>query len=1021
MALGITLDDAAEDGRGDKPPRGPGLIRSKITVPPLADTIVARPRLDQSLARLLEGQRVVSIVATAGSGKTTAVVGALRSAGERLAWLTVDHTDVAPGRLVAYLEAALSAVIPELDGIATAALADGLAHAEAAGLLAEAVGDERIVLVLDELERLGDAREAWSVIESVVRYAGPGMRIVLMSRREVPLHTRPFPTHEPEPAVGDAELAFTTDEAGEALVQLGKPEVDPAVAVAATGGWVAGILFEAWRAADHVRGTGGEADALNGYLAEHIISQLDARERDFLVTTSLLDDVSARRAESLGHREAAARLAALRSAHLPVSWTDGGSVMRCHPRFREYLLGCLDERAHGEVADLRRAHGRLLAGEGHPEEATEELLRAGDLAHAAVTADQAIIPVVERLDLDIAERWIDRLSDVGDESGVMLTLAELMIAIIREDFAGGLAIVERVDARGERDRLAAADERVAAFMAWCYFATGRFAERDATLAAARGGPSIDAVRYCMRVADDAPTRARPTLTGGPLDALVARADYLIGALDHWEDMNASPWVEVSSGSYRVAALRATGRISEALARYEDALADGRRGVALHGYFGPEILIDAGRRDDARAALVDGAEIAEASGSIWFALFNTLTEAKLRLRLDRDPAAAGAVLDRLEQLPETRRFAVIHEALDTWRGFGQLLEGDHGAAIVSLDRARASMLAGDRILELPTCAVYLAEAYWRAGDEEDADAAADLALEAARRQGSNHTLLQAIRDFPAVVSRRIDNEVADSAWHEIGRAMARAGIPMSARLRASVLVREFGPPAIMVDGQQIAIRLSKSHELLAFLLATPGGSATRDQLVDALFEGRSADSARAYLRQVIHQLRQALPPEAALVVDVGAVSIRREDAVTSESIEFEAKLAEAWRLRGQQRLSATVTALALFDRAVYLPHLDSPWVEERRRHLTDLAADARHEAATLHFDAGRYEPAAALADSVLASEPQREASWRLKMRIADALGDVDGVVAAYRQCAEAMAAIGVEPAPSTQQLLSRLRR
>ena len=57
---------------------------------------------------------------------------------------------------------------------------------------------------------------------------------------------------------------------------------------------------------------------------------------------------------------------------------------------------------------------------------------------------------------------------------------------------------------------------------------------------------------------------------------------------------------------------------------------------------------------------------------------------------------------------------------------------------------------DRLLELPTAAVYLAEAEWRAGDEDAADRAADLALEAARRQGSNHVLLQALADFPAVV-------------------------------------------------------------------------------------------------------------------------------------------------------------------------------------------------------------------------------------------------------------------------------
>ena len=76
-------------------------------------------------------------------------------------------------------------------------------------------------------------------------------------------------------------------------------------------------------------------------------------------------------------------------------------------------------------------------------------------------------------------------------------------------------------------------------------------------------------------------------------------------------------------------------------------------------------------------------------------------------------------------------------------------------------------SGLRLL-LPAAAVYLAEAEWRAGNEDGADAAADAALGAAEFQGSNHILLQALSDFPAVAWRRADAEAsADSAWHRLG--------------------------------------------------------------------------------------------------------------------------------------------------------------------------------------------------------------------------------------------------------------
>lgn len=44
-----------------------------------------------------------------------------------------------------------------------------------------------------------------------------------------------------------------------------------------------------------------------------------------------------------------------------------------------------------------------------------------------------------------------------------------------------------------------------------------------------------------------------------------------------------------------------------------------------------------------------------------------------------------------------------------------------------------------------------------------------------------------------------------------------------------------------------------------------------------------------------------------------------------------------------------------------------------------------------------------------------------MSIANARGDDDGVLARFRRCENALADIGLSPAPATRQLLNRLRR
>ena len=274
------------------------IIDSKVTVPRLSDDVIDRPRVQQSLAGLIRTSRAVLVTATAGAGKTTAVASAAALVGPPTAWLTVDRTDTAPGRLVTYLEAALARALPDVLGVATGAVGLGIPHAEAAGLLAESIGDRPLVFVMDELERLGNERDAWAAIEAFIRYLPEAASVVLISRRDIPEAHPGLPPAMKVAGFGERDLAFTLEEAGEALARVGKAEVDAGVAVNATGGWVTGVLFEAWRSAEHMVGAGGEADPLYGYLSSQILATLDPQDCDFLVRTSLLDEVNAPRAEA---------------------------------------------------------------------------------------------------------------------------------------------------------------------------------------------------------------------------------------------------------------------------------------------------------------------------------------------------------------------------------------------------------------------------------------------------------------------------------------------------------------------------------------------------------------------------------------------------------------------------------------------------------------------------------------------------------------------------------------------------
>ncbi|WP_240793251.1 AfsR/SARP family transcriptional regulator [Arthrobacter crystallopoietes] len=902
-------------------------------------------------------------------------------------------------------------------------LAAGIGHSEAAGLLAEATADIPLVLVLDGLENIAGSEEALSLIGALVRYAPVSTKIILLSRIDILFDLASGVGMDQVAAVGEAQLAFTAGEAAEALSQAGMVDVDPARAVEATGGWVTGVLFEAWRSREHVAGTGGEADPLHGYLSSQILARLETEEQDFLIITSLLDEVTPARAAALGVAGAGGKMAALRTKHVPVSWTSENG-MRCHPRFREYLLALLERRDREEVKILWKACGELLHSEGHAEESVEQFLAAGALDRALDAAEAVIGKVIERLDFSVAERWLQMLAPPGSPGVLRLATAELMLAIANEDYLRACSIADRLHAAGGRDELAQNSPTGASIMAWCYWHLGRVEEMRSVIGVVQGNPETDAARYLMSLVShrDPGHIEAPPLTGGPLDAMVKRIHYAHGRFREADPTEASQWTSAVSASWKIGTLRATGHLAEALNLYRTAGSEGRSKAWLYGIVGPELMIDLKNAEEARRVLEIGRGLIKASGSLVFQWLSWLIEAKLELRVNRNPVAAAVVLDRLEAAGG-RSYAFIAEGLDTWRGLALLMSGredDHVAKV--LRRAMESMLEGNRIIDLPAVGVYLAEAEWRRGNATEADAAADQALAAANQHGSNHQLLLALADFQAVIARRLDAESGtDSPWHEIARALMAQGIPVDRESHPVIALTEFGSTVIRAGGREVKPRIAKSLALLAYLASVPGHRATREDLLAALFDGQTDESSRAYLRQAAHRLREALPEGQGPFFTGRMLEFAVPVVLDSESIQFEARLTEAARLSGSEKLSVLLQALDIVDRGEYLPGVESTWAVQRREYLEHQAAQARLEAAQIAFKDQSYQQAIQLAEEVVARDPFKESAWRLLMRIVSAVGDEDRVVASFHRCITALNELGITPSDSTRALFDRLRR
>lgn len=970
--------------------------RPNVGLPFVGDRVVDRPRVAAAIVERLGRSSLLHVLAPPGSGKTTALVQAAHRLDVPVAWLTLEDWDSNPGMLVEDLIAALTAAVPGLHRSLVATQRKGADPVQIAATAGSLASNHDLVLVVDDAHLIEHSPEATAALGALIRYREPGLRVVLGARRLLDLKRLGTGATDSDSVVGPALLAADLLEAESILAGLGS-SADPGEALAATEGWVAGLFLGLQAEPDRPRsGASGDIDPLALYLKSEILEEMSTDARDLLVRCSAFDRLDESRARGLGFADPRALLVEISSSGIPATWPRDRAWMRLHPRVRELLLAELESHPETDVRTVWFSAGAVLAGEGQIERAIDAFTRAGATEEAGRLLPDVILEIVRRPDIELAGRLLAQAS-LPEPEPPQVVLARLLVASFHADADAGLAVVGRLVQHGQLAHVIEEQPTAGTLAAGFYAARGFLDDAIAVVDLIPPGRAADAARLWLSLARDDRAAPFPPLAGDDLDAIIARSIYSRGKLRLLELDSDSAWI-ASTG------------IDQLIRQWQPMPDDRPRTVP---FLAAEIerAIDASDLTAAAAALEELGRI----GPAWQPLY----EAQVAVRLVRDPGRARSALAGLDRAFES--IAFFQELADTWLGAALLLEGDDATALDVLRAAVASMRRGDRVLELPAALVYLAEAEWRAGNEDIADEVMDEAHAAAKDNGLMLRLLRAVKDFPGALSRRIDAEAApDGPWHALGRMLAAVNDlgTVSSAVPAARLI-EFGDPHLAVHGARVRPKIRKSLELLSYLLSRPERTATIDEILTALWSGRDDDSTRAYVRQAVRHLREVLPDGVCVVRD--GTALRVEGPILAEAAELEATVAGAARETGLERLNLLLEAVAMGERGEFhAGSRDVPWIDDRRERIRGVLTDVRLDAAELMLERDRHLDALEILRDLLAGDPLLERGWRIRMRALSLLGDRDGVLDTYRRCAAALATIGFEPSRQTKELVARLR-
>ena len=273
-----------------------GVVSTTIAPPKVAHQYILRDKVEQ-LAEPVGAARVVIVSSPAGFGKTTAMLRwaeIFRDEGRPVLWIAaragIDGLD-------SFLQSLRAAGVSS--GLA-AGLADGHVSAHDWLVNLSVQSGPRPVLFIDDAQLL--SQEICDFLGQLIASARDSITTVIASRGGSRLNVARMRSLGHLVEIGVRDLSFETDEA----VRLIQQEIDGPIAtsevqrlVVDTQGWAAGLIIatKAWQRDQREGvppegGTTGLRHEFASYFHEEVFELQNQEVRDFLVDTSILDELS---------------------------------------------------------------------------------------------------------------------------------------------------------------------------------------------------------------------------------------------------------------------------------------------------------------------------------------------------------------------------------------------------------------------------------------------------------------------------------------------------------------------------------------------------------------------------------------------------------------------------------------------------------------------------------------------------------------------------------------------------------
>ena len=406
------------------------ILKTKTNIPLPRSSLVERPRLIEKL-NLAYRTKLTLISAPAGYGKSSLVSEWAQKNPLSITWLTLDHLDNDLTRFVNYFIAAFKRFQPTF-GDTILSLLDRPQTPSSQNLLSGLVNEmnglkEEHVLVLDDFHVITN-RAINQVIKYLVENLPPKTHLMVLTRSDPPLPLSRLRASGQLVEIRLDDLKFSTTETQtffKDIMKIDMSGTDIAAFEERTEGWIAGLQLVAlaMQGLDPQQITkfstafSGSHFYIVDYLVEEVLNRQPQAIRDFLLRTSILDQMTATLCDQMtGRDDSQVILERLEQENLFLIPLDNKRQWyRYHHLFADVLRSRLKSSSPDLLQDLHWHALRWYQENGLISEAISHAIQAADTEIVAELIEQNSMALLMRGEFTTLLRWIGNMETSVDQ------------------------------------------------------------------------------------------------------------------------------------------------------------------------------------------------------------------------------------------------------------------------------------------------------------------------------------------------------------------------------------------------------------------------------------------------------------------------------------------------------------------------------------------------------------------------------------------------------------------------------